>query len=393
MILFLIIASFPIANAIYNVRGTISHARSIPNSGDIVYGVNPFMFRGMNLIRYFTHYEYSNSTPHDPPHEEWYFDVINDTFAANMLRISVTSQFVEPEPESGNLDPYFMAILDEELQWCIERDIKVILDCHIWGPDSYQWPPDTPEMWTIELSAWLNWWDKLLGHYESKGWLGNPVWGADFINEPHHGTPEQRRNAYEIMLDALHPKYPEVTFILEGLGGTFEFPITQYPDWHWLEDWIDRYNNKILLDSHTYYDWAVTDGYEIWGVPTWAGLYQEGKYAEAKAELYKDLDRAMALEPGDTVDHDLGWAPFKGGNYLPYYSGEFGCGSGIDRTEPHKLYWLRDFLDYCEAHNIPYLFWRYGAEVNRHEWACVEGDWQTPNVEGQVLQEYFEKNS
>lgn len=392
MILLLIVAPFSIASIIPNVKGTISDTYSIPSGGEIAYVGESFMFRGINLIRYFTHHELDDSTPHDPPHEEWYFDVISDTFAVKMVRISVTSQFVEPEPGSGNLDHYFMGILDEELQWCIERDMKVILDCHIWGSDSYQWPSDTPEMWTTDMFTWLNCWDKLLEHYSSKGWLGNPVWGADLINEPHHGTPEQRRNAYKTMLDTLHPKYPEVTFILEGLGGTSEFPITAYPNWTWVREWIERYDNRILLDSHTYYDWAV-EGYEEWNVPTWAGLYQEGRYAEARAELYNDLDRAWNLQAGDTVDHNLGWAPFKGGAYLPYLCGEFGCGSGVPRLEPHKLHWLRDFLDYCESKSIPYLFWRYGAEVDYPEWACVEDDWQTPNAEGQVLQEYLRNDS
>ena len=392
---FFIIAISLISSAIYTVEGVVSYTCDIPSSGEIVYLETPFMARGLNLIRYYTYPDAAvegvpESMPHSPYHEQWYFDVIADTFGVNMLRISLTSQFVEPVPGSGELDSYFVGVLDEELQWCIERDIKVILDCHIWGPNSYQWPPDTNEMWE-EPSAWINWWDKLLGHYAAKGWLGNPVWGADLINEPSHGTLEQKRNAYESMLDTLHPKYPEVTFILEGLGGTFSFPITTYPDWSWLNNWTTKYDNKILLDSHFYYDWAVL-AWEEWQCPTWAGLYQDGRYEEAKVQLYADLDRARALQAGDIVDHDLGWAPFKGGSYLPYYCGEIGCGSGIDRMEPHKLHWLRDFLDYCESKSIQYLFWRYGAEVNYHEWACVEYDWKTPLPEGNVLIEYMERN-
>jgi len=375
---------------------TVTITSTKDNQSNLTIGVSPAEsgsttplpgFRGFNLIRYYTNPYDGSSTPYDPPHEERFFNVMAGTFRANMIRMSLTTGFLEPVPGSGVLDPNFMAMLDEEIRWCVEQQMKVVLDCHVIGSSSYG--PFQPEGFfknTTMRDNWVLWWDTVLAYYDQKGWLGDPIWGADLLNEPliwETGINTGHVKYFQYALDILSLKYPKVTFILGGLGCGSE---RVWPDL----SWVEKYNN-IVLDYHFYYDLAVIS-YEQWGHPVWAGLYQEGKYEEAKAAMYGDFERSRQLKAGDYVDEDLSWSPFVVLGKYPMYLGELGCGSGIPRMEPHKLHWLRDILDYCEEKGVSYLFWRYGKDDGRREWACVKYDWETPLPEGEILIEYMHRN-
>lgn len=232
------------------------------------------------------------------------------------------------------IDPTFLARVDEILSWAEMVDLNVVLNVH-----HYDELNEDPETHTPRLEAI---WDLLATHYAE----APESLIFETINEPHTNmTTELTDLLNKRLLERIRLDHPERWVIL---GTAFWGNLSA------LEESRPDYDPKVMLTYHEYSPFEFTHQGAPWADAPETGV-RWGSRADVK-EMISQLDKAV-----DIQDHLR----------MPIFVGEFGVYEGVPIE--HRARWTRALREGLDARNLAWCYWDFTGslkayDTNREAW-------------------------
>jgi endoglucanase len=306
-------------------------------------------FRGVNFSAWFEA-ESPRSIPFTKYTEQDFVNV--KRLGAGIVRLPIRMHSMTSGAPLYTLDPLFLELLDQVVDWAEKYEIKIILDNHSFDPIA-----DTAEdIDTILVPVWT----QLSEHYKNR----TSAVIYEILNETH-GIDAARWGAIQgQVIEAIRAKDTVHTIIVGGIGynsidGLWELPVYTDPN--------------LIYTFHFYDPYVFTHQGETWGSPpTLAnlkgvpfpygvhsmpavpqelkGTWVEGNlnYSYAKdsqtAALAASLDRAVQFSANR-------------GN-VPLFCGEFGAYM-INSLQEDRVRWYRTVTKLLAERNITRTSWDY----------------------------------
>lgn len=316
--------------------------------------------RGVNTVYYET-WAYHN------PKEKVYSPTLA-TLGANVIRLAVgTNNF-----------PAYKSEFDWMIQWCKQRNIRIIWDCHIIGdtPDNIR-PNNVWNDLTLR-EEWITWLENVAQTY-----INEPcVCGIDLLNEPPNAelnTPETFQtwvDAATEAIDRIHAINPNLLIFIQGIGA----------EWWWgsrpfqRQPFINRPN--CVFSTHLYPNLTFYKQYELWGDHPWIKDYIDGNFDAGWMGMQNYLENVSDNKLSFLGEHPI----FVGEIGLEYTRLESGMALSQGYTPFPNAWqvWL-DLIRFFNKHGIHYAQWAADwGEV----WGIVNED-LTPRSIYNILQQEF----
>lgn len=274
-----------------------------------------------------------------------------EELAPNVVRLCIAQ---------GTFSTY-KADVDWVIAWCKQRNIRVILDCHLLGdqPTDYPWP-DIPVGWFYDAPSgeqWMSWWESVVTAYKDEP----TVCGIGLLNEPHELPTindllawKSRAEACVRRVKAINPN------IIPFVSGSWAMPF-------WSPDQLNQpipffqqdpaFEHKAVFEIHVYPYYVFYQNYKQWHSYTFMEHYLARRYDTGWEEMQRQLEDAVA-----SPDYAGHWGIYGLGE-IPIFSGEIGYDptfEGITNGDFPNDVQLRLTLDYiklCNKHEIGYAYW------------------------------------
>jgi len=274
--------------------------------------------------------------------------------------------------EKGTIIPETYSLLKNCLDWCMEYNMRVIVDLHILR--SYHFNFDNgegknllfdDEKYQIEF---VDFWKELsdsLKHY--------PVSHVayEFLNEPNTPDNEDWNKLIRRVYDTIRPREPQRVFFF----GANNWQIPQFMPY--LK--VPENDTNIILAFHTYEPTTLTHYKAYWndlknytgkvqypGVPITPEELEKYPYKNDTA-FYTMIDKYNVYFDATTFDSLIKPAVDKSKELnLKLYCGEFGCLPSVPREM--RLQYLTDITATFKKHNIGYAMWDFKGDFGVVSW-------------------------
>ncbi len=267
--------------------------------------------------------------------------------------------------EQGNcIDSAFISLI-HAIEWCIQRNMRVIVDLHILRSHHFNSRNNEGAMtlWndTIAQNHVLNVWDSISVRLHA---YPNSMVAYECMNEPVAPEHEMWNKLVERMIAKIRSLEPERVIMLGSnrWQKPHTFPYLRVP----------KNDKNIILTVHTYHPYFVTHYQAFWsaakfykgpvqypGYPISAKDY--ASYVDTtNAALVSRIKEEKCLEYFDKqkLQNILQPAIDKAKEYgLQLYCSEFGCLPNIPRDM--RLRYYTDITNVFRENNISYASWDY----------------------------------
>lgn len=267
--------------------------------------------------------------------------------------------------EQGNcIDSAFTSVTNA-IDWCIKRDMRVIVDLHILRSHHFNSRNNEGAMtlWTdtIAQNHVLNVWDSISNRLHT---YSNAMVAYECMNEPVAPEHEMWNKLVERMIAKIRSLEPDRVIMLGSnrWQKPHTFPYLRVP----------KNDKNIILTVHTYHPYFVTHYQAFWSAAKfYKGPVQYPGYPitpedyktyvdTTNAPLVSRIHEEKSLEYFDKqkLQEILQPAIDKAKEYgLQLYCSEFGCLPNIPRDM--RLRYFQDITDVFRQNNISYSSWDY----------------------------------
>lgn len=264
--------------------------------------------------------------------------------------------------------PKYSADMDWIVNWCKQRNIKVIINLHHLPPEPTNWPfpPSIPDGWFDNKTAgdeWIQWWKNVVSHYKNEP----TVIGIGLLNEPHGNNfnkttfIEWDARAKECIrqVKAVNPH------IIPFVSGW-------WADTAWSNNWSNNnipffqqdpdFQYDAVFEIHLYPYYVFYDGYAAtrnssFVKYSFVKYYLEGNYQKGYEEMQKTLEDPVS---------GPNWAGHEGIyglDELPIAVGEIGYDPGAEQLTngsfPNAVQqqMTLDLIKLLNKHQLGYAAW------------------------------------
>jgi endoglucanase len=258
--------------------------------------------------------------------------------------------------EAGEPEQEAFALLEEALDWCAERGLRVIVDLHILR--SHHFNRSEKPLWTDpdEQERFLDLWRQLSKRLDERP---DDRVAYELMNEPVADDPEDWNRLVARAIEVVRELEPERTLVIGSNR------------WQSAETFdrlrIPEGDPNILLSFHFYTPMALTHYGASW---TKVGEYEgpvqyPGEVVQAEDLIGLPDDLVDAINDGrglyfdSTVLENLTAKPLALARRmeLPLYCGEWGALPSAPASD--RLRWYRDFRKVLEKNGVGWAHWDY----------------------------------
>ena len=243
------------------------------------------------------------------------------------------------------IEPSFLARVDEILSWAEQVDLKVILNVH-----HYDELNEDPETHIPRLEAI---WDALAAHY-----AGAPdSLMLETINEPHSNmTIELTDPLNKRVLERIRQDHPDRWVILGTASwGSLDALAQSRPD----------YDPKVMLTYHEYSPYDFTHQGAPWADAPATGI-RWGTRRDVR-EMMDELDKAVAIRERLR---------------MPILVGEFGVYEEV--PVEHRARWTRTLRQGFEARDLAWCYWDFAGSLKAYD---IDREAWLPEIKSALLDE------
>lgn len=256
---------------------------------------------------------------------------------------------------NGNKKNESFRLLHQAVQWCIQYDLRIILDLHEVRSHSFN---DTDNLLWKNIEAqehFIDMWLRLSGEF-SKYPLSMVAY--ELLNEAVADDPEDWNRLLKITIDSLRKKEPYRKIIIGS--NRWQSPDT----FNGLT--IPENDSNIILSFHFYEPFIFTHYRTHWtevgkysGTVKYPGKAIEPEYLDnyedclvENLQAYsKDYNKDTLLK---SIQEPIRYANKYG---LQLYCGEFGCTPAVHRSD--RLQWYCDICEIFRENNMAFANWDY----------------------------------
>lgn len=247
---------------------------------------------------------------------------------------------------TGKRDTAAFALLHNCVQWCMQHDMKMVLDLHIIR--SHYFNAAANPLWTQKKEQ-----DKLIVLWKDLAaavhQMPNTHLAYEFMNEPVADDPEQWNLLLNRVADSIRSWEPGRTLVI---GSNRWQSVHTFPQLR-----VPAGDRNILLSFHFYEPFVLTHYKASWthlkdfkGQVQYPGPIVINGATPTEQRVYnRDTLENMMREAFHLADSLK----------LPLYCGEFGIIDGV--PDAAKLAWYRDMVAIFEKHQVAYANWNYKA--------------------------------
>ncbi|NME67499.1 cellulase family glycosylhydrolase [Flammeovirga aprica] len=220
-----------------------------------------------------------------PKAEEYYFDAYKEA-GFQSVRIPITWDVRVSKTAPYEVDPEFMDRVEQVVDWGLERDLIVIMNCHHddWLKDDYS---------EANIARFEAIWTQISDRFHTKS--DSLLFEA--LNEPHGLTIAQAADANQRALDIIRIKNPTRNVIIGGNGWTAIKDLLTMP--------IPKNDDHLIGYFHTYdpWDFSSAEVMKTWGT-TSEKNYISGEFQKAKDWSIQNRIPVIISEFGAVHDTD-----------------------------------------------------------------------------------------
>lgn len=257
--------------------------------------------------------------------------------------------------EQGNKETEAFALLHNAIKWCMENDLRIIVDLHIIR--SHHFNNELRPLWTdpSEQDKLVSMWRELSGELEG---FSNGLLAYEIMNEAVADDPEEWNKLIARVISALRETEPERKIVV---GSNMWQSASTFPELK-----IPENDPNIILSFHFYSPFAFTHHQASW---TKLKDYDGPVHYPGKVVLPEDLQgfsndvKETMMHHSSDYDKDFMIADiqkplaYAKERNLPLYCGEFGCLPTVNQAD--RLQWYADFRSVLEDNGIAWANWDY----------------------------------
>jgi endoglucanase len=271
------------------------------------------------------------------------------SLGCDVIRLPINLHYMTGGAPQYTLDPLFLDMLDQVVDWAEELQINLVLDNHTFDPDVNTSPDVVYPLKHV--------WAQMAQHYSARsGYVYYEI-----LNEPHGIADATWAQIQKEVIDTIRVHDTQHYIIVGGSGWNGYNNLAQLPVYS---------DSKLIYTFHFYDPFIFTHQGATWGSPSMASLagvpfpYNastmpatpndlKGTWVESAISGYSNegsINRVRQLI-------DIAVA-FKTQRNVPVFCGELGVyipnSNDADRTR-----WYEAVRTYMEQMNIPWTMWDY----------------------------------
>jgi aryl-phospho-beta-D-glucosidase BglC (GH1 family) len=311
-------------------------------SGDVV------RLRGVNIIFYYPVSWWQGKL-------DCMFNSKLEALGVNVIRLATQMAYF----------PTYSAEMDWMVNWCKQRGIRVIIDCHKLPPAPTDWPfpPSIPSGWFDNGTAgeeWMQWWESVVTHYKDEP----TVFGIGLLNEPH----DTLSGDSALMLLKWKTRAEECVRRVKAINPhIIPFVSGEWAMNFWSSDQMEHpipffqqdpnFEYDVVFEPHLYPYYVFYSEYAKWGSFDFLEYYLARNYQKGWEEMQKQLEDPISSP--DWADH---WGIFGLGE-LPIFMGETGYQSLAEGWTNGSLpddvqrQVMLDLINFFNKHQTHYTVW------------------------------------
>jgi len=271
------------------------------------------------------------------------------SLGCDVIRLPINLHNMTDGSPNYQLDPLFLFMINEVIDWAEELEIHLILDNHTFsvGPDT------SPLIGGVLKKVW-----KQMGEqFESRSTFVH----YEMLNEPHGIDALLWSEIVGEVIDEIRTVDTKHSIIIGGVNWNSYYAMTQLPEY---EDdnliYTFHFYNPFLF-THQGATWTGPSMADIGNVPfpydenlmpampqTFAGTWLENSYND-----YPNTGNQQEVE--SLLDEV---AAFKLERNVPVYCGEFGVYQP-NSLEPDRVHWYEVVRSYLEGMGVAWTMWDY----------------------------------
>jgi endoglucanase len=270
------------------------------------------------------------------------------SLGADVIRLPVNLHFMTSGEPEYNLDPLFVYMLDQVIDWAEELKINLILDNHTF---------DVAQSTSSHIdSILIPVWSHMAARYRDR----SKFIFYKILNEPH-GISDQRWNEIQLaVLEAIR-KIDTLHTVIVGPAGWNSYnnlaAMPVYPDtnliytFHFYDPFIFTHQGASWTEPCMVPLSGVPFPYDSILPPCPAEL--KGTWIESGLNNYKNEGTAANVQKLlDIADS------FEKSRHVKLYCGEFGVYM-LNSPDSNRTYWYKIVREYLESKNIAWTIWDY----------------------------------
>jgi endoglucanase len=271
------------------------------------------------------------------------------SLGCDVIRLPINLHFMSGGAPDYTLDPLFLNMLDQVVNWAEELEISLILDNHTFDPDV-----DTSPNVVLPLK---NVWAQMAQHYKNRS---HYIY-YEILNEPHGIADAIWAQIQQEVIDTIRVYDTEHYIVVGGAGWNGYNNLAQLPVYS---------DTRLIYTFHFYDPFIFTHQGATWGSPSMASLsgvpfpYNastmpptpndlKGTWVENAIGSYVSegsINRVRQLI-------DIAVA-FKTQRNVPVFCGELGVYIP-NSNEADRIRWYEAVRIYMEQKDIPWTMWDY----------------------------------
>ena len=302
-------------------------------------------------------------------------DFVNiKSLGCDVIRLPIDLHSMTDGAPNYTVDPLFLSLLDQIVDWTEELELHLILDNCAFG-DAADTEPDADQI-LVPI------WSQMAERYKDR----SPRLYYEILNEPHGISDARWGQVQQKVIDAIRAIDPDHTIVVTG---------AEYGSYNNLK-YLPFYRDDNLVYTFHFYDpFVFTHQGTNWLDPSLESLssvpfpYGADRLPLCPTELKGTwVDGALNWYQNDgTVAHvkallDIA-ADFQNQRQVPVFCGEFGVYRLTSKDE-HRVYWYSVVRQYLEAKGMSWTSWDYQGGFGLFQVASnelFEHDLNVPLVE------------
>ena len=270
------------------------------------------------------------------------------SLGADVIRLPINLEFMTNGAPDYTLDPIFLGMLDEVIDWAEELNLHLILDNHTLDPNGIN-----PNLETILKKIWL----QMATRYEPRSTL---IY-YEIFNEPHNLTDPAWNAIQQAVINEIRTVDTKHTIIVGGSGFNGFANLALMPVYT---------DNNLIYTFHFYEPFIFTHQGAFWPTPSLANFggmpfpYNlpemppidpsfTGTFLETQYNDYSTIGTVAKIQEQIDIAYT-----FQQSRNVPVYCGEFGV--YLPNSDPSdRIFWYDQIQNHLETRGIAWTTWDY----------------------------------
>jgi endoglucanase len=270
------------------------------------------------------------------------------SLGCDVIRLPINLHHMTGGAPQYSLDPLFLDMLDQVVDWAEELKIHLILDNHTFDPDVNTSPDVVYPLKQV--------WAQMAQHYQAR----SAYVYYEILNEPHGIADATWAQIQQQVIDTIRVHDTKHYIIVGGAGWNSYNNLAQLPVYS---------DNKLIYTFHFYDPFVFTHQGATWGSPSMASLTGVPFPFNASMPATPNNLKGTWVESAinnysseGTINHvrqliDIAVA-FKTQRNVPVFCGEMGVYIP-NSNDADRIRWYEAVRVYMEQKGIPWTMWDY----------------------------------